>query len=107
MLGTAARDAGVSRAAVPLFIQAAASASLDAKPYPAVVRVIRPIAVLTGPGAMRQVPNAHALCSRIHGVTASVSCITPHNVLSARDHSADVLVSDMNSRDADALSAET
>jgi len=50
-LGTAARDAGVSRAAVPLFIQAAASACVDAKLYPAVFRVIRPIVVPTGYGA--------------------------------------------------------
>ena len=51
-LGTAARDTNASLAAVPLFNQGPVKASVRAKLYPAVFRVIRKIVVPTDRGAM-------------------------------------------------------
>ena len=50
-MGTAARDTMRPERPFP-FIQSPARASVDAKPYPAVFRVIRQIVVPTGRGAM-------------------------------------------------------
>jgi len=52
----------------PLF-QGPARASVDAKPDPAVFRVIRPIVVPTGPGAMIWIPRSATIAPRLSPLT--------------------------------------